>query len=291
MMNIICKKVIEFQRLLLTVLLFIGSLGVLCAQTLKIVTYNIRYDNPEDGENRWSLRKEFLSNQLKFYGPDVFGVQEALRHQVDYLDSALLGFQYVGVGRDDGESRGEYSALFYNMNKFELIDESTFWLSETPDKPSVGWDASMERICTYALLRDKRTNSHFWVFNTHFDHIGEIARKNSAYLIVGKMKMLNLRSYPMVLMGDLNLEPQDETIKFLSDTFDDAKYASELVDFGPDGTFNGFKFDEPVKRRIDYIFVDKEKINVQKYAVLSDSKDMKYPSDHLPVYIEMTINN
>ncbi len=254
------------------------------------MTYNIRYANPGDGENRWLVRKEFLANQIKFYEPDIFGIQEGLKHQLDYLDNSLVSFTYAGVGRDDGKTTGEYSAVFFDISKFDLIDQSTFWLSETPEKPSVGWDAAMERICTYVLLKDKRTGAYLWIFNTHFDHIGELAKGNSAKLIVEKINKLNVQNYPVMLMGDLNLEPESSTIKFLSGELNDARNASENIVFGPTGTFNGFDWNGQITMRIDYIFTDKQNIKVLKYAVLSDSKDQRYPSDHLPVYVELVIN-
>ena len=137
------------------------------SQTIKVVTYNIRYDNLGDGENRWAIRKDFLANQMKFCEPDVLGIQEGLSHQVNYLDSSLVNYSYVGVGRDDGETKGEYSAIFFNDKRFQLIDNSTFWLSGTPEKPSVGWDAAMERICTYALLKDQQTNGYLYGYSIH----------------------------------------------------------------------------------------------------------------------------
>ncbi|WP_345004842.1 endonuclease/exonuclease/phosphatase family protein [Snuella lapsa] len=253
------------------------------------MTYNIRYDNPKDGENQWSKRKAFLCNQITFYDPDVFGIQEGLQHQVQYIDSTLVNYGYVGVGRDDGKTKGEYSAIFYNSDKFEVLESNTFWLSSTPNMISVGWDASMERICTYALFQEKETKQKFWLFNTHFDHIGLKAREESAKLIVNKIAELNQNDFPVVLMGDFNLKPNSIPITYLSDIFSDTKLVSKSKPFGPEGTFNGFKFNEPVKDRIDYVFVSKDKIEVNKYAILSDSKDCKYPSDHLPVYVEVDI--
>lgn len=262
----------------------------LFAQTYKIMTYNIRYDNPNDGENQWSKRKAFLSNQIAYNEPDVFGIQEGLHHQVKYLDSTLVNYKYIGIGRDDGQTKGEYSAIFYNTKMLKVIKKSTFWLSETPNKISVGWDASMERICTYALFKDISNNQHFWVFNTHFDHIGDKARLQSTKLIVKKVESLNKKGYPVVLMGDLNLKPESKPIKYLSSVLNDSKTISLTKPFGPTGTFNGFKFNKPVTNRIDYVFTSKKNIEVKKYAVLSDSKDCKYPSDHLAVLAEIYIN-
>ena len=259
-------------------------------ETLKIMTYNIRYDNVNDGENQWLKRKEFLSNQIAFNEADIFGIQEGLQHQVTYLDSVFVGYNYIGIGRDDGKTKGEYSAIFYNSKKFNIIENSTFWLSETPSEISVGWDASMERICTYGLFQNINTKQQFFVFNTHFDHIGSEARLKSAELILQKTKDLNPKNLPVFVMGDFNLTPETEPIQQLSKVLNDSKKVSELKSFGPIGTFNAFKFNEPVKNRIDYIFTSKNNIVVKKYAVLSDSKDCKYPSDHLPVFIEIEFN-
>lgn len=252
-----------------------------------IMTYNIRYDNPNDGENQWSNRKEFLVDQIKYNEVDIFGIQEGLHHQVNYLDSTFPDFKYVGVGRDDGKEKGEYSAIFYNSKKFKVVESNTFWLSATPNEISVGWDASMERICTYALFEDVNSKQQFFVFNTHFDHIGDIARIESSKLIFEKIENINTNNSPAFVMGDFNLKPTSEPIQYLSKKLNDSKEISLLKPFGPTGTFNGFKFNEPVKDRIDYIFTNKEKVKVNKYAVLSDSKNCKYPSDHLPVLIEV----
>jgi len=256
-------------------------------QTYKMMTYNIRYDNQNDGENQWSKRKEFLCDQIAFYSPDILGIQEGLRHQVKYIDSTFSNFNFVGIGRDDGKEKGEYSAIFFNKNNLEIVKDSSFWLSETPNKISVGWDASMERICTYALFKDKLSNQQFWVFNTHFDHIGNLARAESAKLILNKIKQLNEDNFPVVLMGDFNLKATSESIRFLSKELNDSKTSCLSKPFGPVGTYNGFRFDQPVIDRIDYIFTTKSNIKVIKYAVLSDSIDLKYPSDHLPVYVQI----
>lgn len=275
------------KNTLLLILFFISFSNSITGQYYKIITYNIRYDNPNDGDNQWSKRKVFLRDQIAFYSPDILGIQEGLHHQVEYIDSTFINYNYVGLGRDDGKKKGEYSAIFFNKNKLEIVKDSTFWLSETPNKISVGWDASMERICTYALFRDKVTEQQFWVFNTHFDHIGNVARAESAKLILNKIKQLNEGNLPFLLMGDLNLKPESEPIRHLSKELNDSKTICLSRPFGPVGTFNGFRFGEPVVNRIDYIFTSKGNINVNKYAVLSDSKDLKYPSDHLPVYVEI----
>lgn len=261
------------------------------SQSYKFMTYNIRYDNVNDGENQWSKRKVFLSDQIAYNNPDIFGIQEGLHHQIKYLDSTFANYNYIGVGRDDGKTKGEYTAIFYNKEKFKVLKEGTFWLSETPEKISVGWDASMERICTYGMFKDKTTKQQFFVFNTHFDHIGKAARVKSAALIIDKVKTFNSNSLPVIVMGDFNLRPNEKPIQLLSGVLNDTKKSSILKPFGPEGTYNGFKFNKPVLNRIDYIFTSKKNIKVLKYAVLSDSKDCKYPSDHLPVIVDVTFKN
>ena len=260
-------------------------------ENLKIMTYNIRYDNPNEGENKWSLRKEFLTNQITYNYVDIFGIQEGLQEQVLYLDSVFVDFKYIGVGRDDAKTKGEYSAVFYNSKKYKVINHNTFWLSETPNKISVGWDASMERICTYGLFENKNTNQQFFVFNTHFDHVGNIAREKSTALILEKILELNTNNLPVILMGDFNLKPDTKPIQLLSKELNDSKKVSKSKPFGPKGTYNGFKFNKPVLDRIDYVFTSKKNIKVLKSAVLSDSKDCKYPSDHLPVVILLQFIN
>jgi endonuclease/exonuclease/phosphatase family metal-dependent hydrolase len=260
------------------------------AQNLKLMTYNIRLDLASDGENAWSNRKDYFCSQLAFYEPDVFGIQEALPNQVIDIASTLSKYSYVGIGRD-GVGKGESSNMFYKKDEFELLQESTFWLSETPEAMSKGWDAALNRICTYALLKDKKTNQILWVFNTHFDHIGELARTNSIKLILSKIKTLNTKNYPVFFMGDFNSEPSEERITNLKKEMLDTYDVSIEKPFGPIGTFNAFKHNEAVTKRIDYIFISKNnKLKVKKFAILSDSKDLKYPSDHLPVYAEISFN-
>lgn len=261
----------------------------LYSQTMEIMTYNIKYANENDGENSWSNRKDFITNQLKFYEPDAFGVQEAVKQQMDYFKDHLDGYDYVGVGRDDGKEGGEYSAIFYKKSRLKVLKHDTFWLSETPQKPSKGWDAAYPRICTYALFEDQQTGEKFWYFNTHFDHIGDKARKESAKLIWKKIQELNSEDLPAILSGDFNLEPDTESIRYLSEKMDDSKAISEGVVFGPEGTFNGYEFDKPVTRRIDYIFLSHEDFKVLKFGVISSSKDLRYPSDHLPVMVKLEL--
>ncbi|HMB61835.1 MAG TPA: endonuclease/exonuclease/phosphatase family protein [Eudoraea sp.] len=269
------------------VLLFVGMAFGVAAQTMDVLTYNIRYDNPRDSINNWDNRKGFLISQLIFHEPAIFGTQEGLLHQLQDIKGSLAGYTFFGKGRDDGREAGEFSAIFYDQNKLKLLRENTFWLSETPEVPSKGWDAAIKRVCTYGLFQTKEGRAVFWVFNTHLDHIGERARLESIRLIQTKIKEINTENFPVVLMGDLNLDPDHPAIKFLAENMDDTQILAGSKAFGPTGTFNGFMFNEAVKRRIDYIFTSQDDFEILKYGILSDSKDGRYPSDHLPVYVRL----
>ncbi len=258
--------------------------GSMIGQEVKLMTYNIKYANENDGSNSWSKRQKFITNQLKFYEPDLFGVQEALQIQMDHFKDSLNGYDYIGVGREDGKKQGEYSAIFYKKEQYQVLESGTFWLSETPSKVSTGWDAALPRICTYGLFEEIETGKKFWYFNTHFDHMGVKARTNSAQFILDKISEINSENRPVFLSGDFNLEPDSEGIQLIKKTLKDSKEIAETVSYGSEGTFNGFNFDEAVTRRIDYIFVN-DQVQIEKYAVLSDSKLKHYPSDHFPVLV------
>ncbi|MEN9909629.1 MAG: hypothetical protein RLZZ540_2778 [Bacteroidota bacterium] len=270
-----------------TVVLLLFFSIVINAQSLKIMTYNIRLDIASDGENTWSKRKNYFAEQIQFYEPDFFGVQEATPSQVADLSTLIPQYSFVGTARD-GIAKGEATNIYFKKDRLAVIKFSTFWLSETPDKISKGWDAAYNRICSYGLFKDLKTKKKFWVFNTHLDHIGEMAKTNGLKLILSKIKKLNSKNYPVVLMGDFNLESESNQIVELKKIMNDSREISVQPPFGPSGTFNAFRHDIAVTRLIDYIFLSKDNdIKVNKYAVLSDSKDLKYPSDHLPVYIEI----
>jgi endonuclease/exonuclease/phosphatase family metal-dependent hydrolase len=276
------------MNLKLPLFLFFLSFSIwLNSQNLRLLTYNIRFDNPSDGENRWENRRDFLCKQIKFYEPDVLGTQEGLVHQLNFMDSVLDNYKYIGMGRDDGRFKGEFCAIFYNTNTLKLVSYSSFWLSTTPDTVSLGWDAALPRICTWAIFVHQKTKQRFMVFNTHFDHVGKQARVNSARLILEKIHSMNYNKLPVILLGDFNLEPESEAIQYISSVLVDAKSHAVGVIFGPEGTFNGFDLCSQAKPRIDYIFVEKKSFNVLKYAVLSDSFQGRCPSDHFPVYVEM----
>jgi endonuclease/exonuclease/phosphatase family metal-dependent hydrolase len=263
---------------------------VIQAQSLKAMTYNIRLDVASDGHNAWPFRKDFFASQIRFYEPDILGIQEAMPHQVVDLEQLLPQYNHVGIGRE-GVGKGESSNIFYKKDKFTIIQTNTFWLSETPKAISMGWDAACHRVCTYALFQEAKTNQLFWVFNTHLDHIGEQARTKGIELILAQINQLNTLNYPVIFMGDFNSEPQEERIVALKKVMNDTREVSLEKPFGPVGTFNNFEHDKSVTALIDYIFISKKSnLKVIKYAVLSDSKDLKYPSDHLPVYVEMVFH-
>lgn len=278
----------QIMKIFLTCFCFILSLTIE-SQNYKVMTYNIRLDLASDGENSWTFRKEKIVDLILFYEPDIFGIQEGLPNQVEYLDSTLHNYKVIGQGRDGGKN-GEQSSLFYDSIRFDLINSDTFWLSETPEKVSKSWDAQLNRICTYALFKNKKTDQLFWVFNTHLDHVGQQSRVKSITLINEIIKLKNSKNYPVVVMGDLNSEPTSEQIQFLNERYLNAKQAAKFV-YNPSGTFNGFEFHKPVTTEIDYIFLSKKAIEVKKYAVLTDSANCKYPSDHFPVFVEFEIIN
>ena len=276
---------IKFTALFL--LLFLGISNIF-SQSLTLMTYNIRLNTESDGVNRWDNRKDFLTGQISFYEPDILGIQESMPGQVADMDSLLPAYIHIGTARE-GEGKGESSSIFFKSDRFTIFAESTFWLSETPDKVSKGWDAAYNRVCTYGLFYDKQNKNFFWVFNTHLDHIGEIARTKSIELILKKINTVNTNNYPVFLMGDFNSTPDSDRILSLKKTMHDTREISKNKPFGPEGTFTGFRYDEPVKELIDYIFISKDDIyNVSKYAILTDSKEFRYPSDHFPVYVKLS---
>lgn len=270
----------------ITVLVSLICLPEMISAQITAMTYNIRYDNPDDGENNWHKRKELLLNQVRFHAPDFLGTQEALAHQLEYLDAGLPAYEYIGVGREDGKREGEFSALFYNAQVFDVLDSGTFWLSQTPDQVSIGWDAAIKRVCTWGKFRLKGNQGHIWVFNTHFDHVGEKAREESVKLIIQKVKEWTNGGDRVLIMGDLNLRPETVPIQSLSAAFEDARLCKDCVTYGTEETFNGFKLNPENKDyRIDYIFT--QNLRVEKYAVFSDLVEGRFVSDHFPVMVKL----
>jgi endonuclease/exonuclease/phosphatase family metal-dependent hydrolase len=276
------KKILGILLLLIPAALF--------SQQMNVVSFNIRFNTPSDGVNAWPNRIEMVGGLLRFHEADIFGLQEALHGQILDIQKQLPEYEWFGVGRDDSEKGGEFSPVFYNPSKFILYDHGTFWLSETPDVPSRGWDAALNRIVTWGLFQSKVTGKQFLVFNTHFDHVGVEARKNSAILIQEKIReMTRNKNLPVILTGDFNLTPDQEPIVLLKKYMRDSYDVTEEPPYGPDGTYNGFKIDADLTgRRIDYVFVHGG-IEVLKYAALTDFKDHRFPSDHLPVFAKVQL--
>ena len=266
--------------------LLVGLTCTSFGQDLSVLTYNIRFDNPSDGINSWDSRKKWVVSQLTSYHPTVFGTQEGLQHQIDFLDDQLKTYDHIGVGRDDGMEKGEYTAIFFDVTEVKLLKSDTFWLSNTPQKPSKGWDAAIKRICTYGLFQDLKSGHRFLVFNTHFDHVGEVARLESAKLILSKMELLNPDKLPVLLMGDFNLEPNSEGIGLIVKELKDVYDVTPLEAGGVQGTFNGFDTQKPVTRRIDYIFFGVSELEALNCKIINESIEGRYPSDHFPVYAE-----
>lgn len=254
---------------------------------ITIATYNIRYNTQNDGINAWPNRKEAVKALVRFHEFDLFGTQEGLRDQLDGI-AELNEFAFLGAGRDDGKQAGEHSAIFYKKSRFKVLKSGDFWLSETPDKPGKGWDATCcNRICSWAHFQDLTTKKKFYFFSVHFDHQGVEARRQSGKLMVQKIKEI-AGAEPVVLVGDFNSTPETEQIQTIKTLLNDTHDVTATPPYGPEGTFNSFKFDAPMKNRIDYIFV-KKGIDVLKYGVLTDAKEQQYPSDHQPVVIKAVI--
>ncbi|NOX17225.1 MAG: endonuclease/exonuclease/phosphatase family protein [Chlorobi bacterium] len=250
------------------------------------MTFNIRYDNPNDGENSWAKRKGALVDLIKSYRPGIIGLQEGLDRQLKYIERNLPDYSMIGVGREDGKTKGEYSAIFFNTQKFNLLKQSTFWLSEKEDTGSVGWDAALARTCTFGLFEERSASRRVWVFNTHYDHIGATARKMSSKLILKKIRAANKENYPVILLGDLNSEPESDPVKILKKELNDGLEFSRKKFSDPVGTFNGFEENPSFKSRIDYIFV--KNLEVENYRRLTDRrKNNLWISDHLPVMAEL----
>lgn len=261
-------------------------------QVLRVMSFNIRYNEPRDGVNAWPNRKEKVADVIRFHKADTVGVQEALLSQLKDLETLLPDLAWCGVGRTDGKEAGEYSAIIYRKSRLQLIQTGTFWLSEMPDKVgSMGWDAAYPRIVTWARFRDRKTKKVFIHFNTHFDHRGEKARTESATLIIKKLGEL-AGKLPFVLTGDLNVREEAAAYKTLREGSEtvkiaDAKYVTANRHFGGNSTFSAFKDLEP-NNKIDYIFV-RLGMKVLEHGILSDRWDGLWASDHLPVLAEIQI--
>ncbi len=252
------------------------------AQSFEVMTFNIRLDVASDGPNAWDERKADMAFFVSSRHPDFFCLQEGLIQQLRYLDTQLPTYRRIGVGRDDGADKGEFSAAYYDTTRFALVRTTTFWLSDTPDTVSVGWDAALPRVCTYGLFRDRTSGKLVHLFNTHFDHMGVVAREKSAILILDRIAEWTTDDERIILTGDLNSAPKDRPIAILRDRLIDGADIAPYGLVGPQGTWNGFDPTVTPDHRIDYIFV--RNLEVVTYRHLDDRrKNGLWISDHLPV--------
>lgn len=250
------------------------------SQEIKVMTYNIRYDNPGDGINAWSNRTEKLPALISKYDPDLIGLQEAMHNQLMTILEKLPQYGYIGVGRNDGKENGEYSAILYRKDRFEVVSSKTTWLSETPDViGSKSWDTALTRILTHSKLKDKKTGKTFLFYNTHFDHVGKEARRHSAELILKTIESeRGKQDMPVIVTGDFNSPPDEAAYKTIvaSPLLIDSRGDSQQ------GTFCTFAVNGPPCRTIDYLFASKHWKKLD-YKVITDNDGTNYPSDHLPV--------
>ena len=257
--------------------------------SLNLMTYNLRYDNAQDGENSWKYRKDAVADMIQKHQVDLLGTQEGLAHQILDLQKALPAYRWVGVGRDDGREAGELMAIFYLADRFNLQAHGHFWLSETPDVVgSQSWGSACKRMVTWARLYDHYTDKILYHFNTHFDHRSEQARRASATLLHDKVKTI-AATFPAIITGDFNLTPQESVYTLLTSYFTDirALFPDKTL---PTTTFNGFSRQGQSGMWIDYIFTpDSKQWLYGDFAVLQDKYEQKFPSDHFPIWVQLEI--
>lgn len=247
---------------------------------LTVISYNIRMGVAKDGTNSWEFRYPTSAMMIVDQNPDIFGLQEAYDFQVNYMKEFCPGYKCVGVGREDGKHEGEHMSIFYKKKSIKLIKWGTFWLSETPEKPSMGWDAACIRTATWALLKDRKSGKRFYYVNTHLDHVGQQARENGLKLIMEKIKEMNPKNYPMVLTGDFNSEPGNPALKYADAVMLDSRKTAVKTDY--EGTFNDWG-KQKGKCIIDYIYY-KGFSSCPLYETIKKKYDgRKYISDHHPV--------
>ena len=250
------------------------------SEGLKVMSYNIRYGSADDGTNSWKYRWPATVEMLNEVKPDVFGVQEALDFQVEFVSEMVRDYKGYGVGREDGKHDGEHMAIFWNKKTVKMMKSGTFWLSETPEKPSMGWDAACYRTATWALMKDKKTGKKFYFVNTHLDHKGTEAQKNGLKLIVDRIASINPEGYPMVLTGDFNITPDNPGLVDLDKIMTSTRKIAKKTD--SKGTFNGWRKDRPGPV-IDYIYVSGFS-EVSEYETITKEFAKKpFISDHYPI--------
>lgn len=256
---------------------------------LNVMTFNIRLDAASDSMNNWKYRKDNAAQMVAYYEPDIVGMQEVLKNQLDDLKARLPEYTQLGVGRADGKEKGEYCPLFYKTDRFDLVDYGNFGMSETPDSIGIkGWDAACERITTWAILKDKASGKQIAAFNTHFDHVGQVARRESATLILAKMKQI-AGKLPVVLTGDFNGELDSDPIRLLTEGGMINTYTEAPVVYGPSWTFHAFgNLVLEDRTLIDYVLI-KGAVEVEKCRVIGDKPDNGYLSDHAPVMASLKL--
>jgi endonuclease/exonuclease/phosphatase family metal-dependent hydrolase len=277
----------KFKRIILSLLLICSFVAAGYAQQLRVGSYNVRFDNPRDTGNLWVDRAPVVAELLRFHDFDVFGTQEALKNQLDDINSALPQYERYGLGRDDGKDKGEHSAIFFRKDRFKLLDKGDFWLSETPNKPSLGWDATCcNRIASWVYLQDLATKRKFYFFNVHYDHQGVEARKESSKLILRRIREVAGKE-PVILSGDFNGDHASEWYKalansgLLKDTYREVTHP-----YASNASFNGFGRQSDREEIIDHVFVTGH-FKVNKWGLLTDTYHGKFPSDHFPVLVEL----
>lgn len=270
---------------LLSLVLFACSVAVAKSPIeIKVISYNIR-TMARDGENNWENRRHATRNMLNRHNPDLFGLQEAMTPHLKYIDNFFPQYSRVGVGRDDGKMGGEVMAIYYNKERFELLESGTFWLSETPDKVSRGWDAACNRTVTWVKVRDKESRKRFYYFNTHLDHRGRVAQTESIKLVVEKIKEIAGERATVILGGDFNVVPEDEIFEPLGEFMLEARTTAAEADVK--GTFNMFgKLKE--YSVIDHLFFRGRRAKCHEYRVLDGDYGAPFISDHYPVEIVLT---
>lgn len=259
--------------------------------SLRLMTYNIRLDIASDGANRWAHRREWVVAQVLWLHPDLFGMQEVLPNQKADLAADLPRYRLFGGGRDDGKEQGEASPIGFDTRRFDFLEGGMFWLSPTPAVPSRGWDAAYKRVATWVRLRIHGTRQVILAVNTHWDHIGLIARRQSAAQIVRWLEANTRRCEPVMLLGDFNSEIDSEQLRSITGSsmgLRDARAASSSAPFGPAGTFNGFESAPRETKAIDHVFLGKQ-VEVERYLVLAQEIGGRWPSDHFPVFVDIKL--
>ncbi|HRE80613.1 MAG TPA: endonuclease/exonuclease/phosphatase family protein [Opitutaceae bacterium] len=275
------------KQLLLAFLSLLLAGSASAQSSFIVATYNIRYQNANDGLNVWENRRDAVLGLIRFHEFDVIGLQEVVHTQL--LDLARLDdFAWVGVGRDDGQQGGEYSPILYRKSRFTLIDSGTFWLSDTPDQVSFGWDAVCRRVCTWAIFKDVISGATFHLWNTHLDHKGTVAREKATALILERLKPHLDKKETVILTGDFNFTPDAPAYKKLAQALPDSLTRSKTPPYGPTGTINAFDYHTASSRRIDHIFISRD-IQVLKHGTLNDTYDFRFPSDHFPVVARVVL--